>query len=242
MGVRDLDWSGCVNARDVGGLPVTGGGRVRAGALLCTDTLDRLDARGRAAFADHAVARIVDLRSPREIGAEHPFAGHPAYRLVPWIDEDRDHERDAEAEVDVHVLYRGSLDRNVVRVGEAVRTVAAGLEDGAVVVHCHAGKDRTGLLVGLLLDLVGVPREVVADDYAHSGERLGVEAMIEELAPGSAERADAERAWRTPASAMHGALEHVDRAHGGTRAYLSSCGVPGSVLDRVAELLVEPAQ
>lgn len=242
MGTRDLDWSGCLNARDVGGLPVRGGGRIRPGALLRTDTLDRLDAGGRAAFADQAVARIVDLRSPWEIREEHPFAGHPAYRLVPWIDEDRDRERDPVAEVDVHVLYRGSLDRNVVRVGEAVRAVAGGLEGGPVVVHCHAGKDRTGLLVGLLLDLVGVPRGAIAEDYARSGDRLGVEAMIDDLAPGSAERADAELAWRTPVSAMREALEHVDREHGGTRAYLRACGVPDTVIDRFGALLVEPAE
>ena len=43
-----------------------------------------------------------------------------------------------------------------------------------MVVHCRAGKDRTGLLIAFLLDLVGVPREVIAEDYALSEARLGV--------------------------------------------------------------------
>src|SRR5204863_3881335 len=65
------------------------------------------------------------------------------------------------------------VERNQGLVAAVIKAVAAGLEDGCVLVHCHGGKDRTGIVVALLLSLVGVSRETIAQDFALS------EAMLE---------------------------------------------------------------
>ena len=97
------------------------------------------------------------------------------------------------------------------------------------------------MLVALLLNLVGVPRDLIARDYARSEERLEILAGLAAL-DGTPEQI----AWETvtartlPASIL-GALAHLDRRYGGTRAYLRECGLTDAELDRLTAWLVEPA-
>lgn len=231
-----LDWSGCPNARDLGGLPTRYGGTTRARALIRTDSLHNLDEAGRAAFAAHGAALILDLRSARELTEPHPSAGEESYRLVPWIDEEREAERDPASEPALADLYRGSLDRNTAQIAKAVRAVVEA-PDGPVVVHCHSGKDRTGLLVGLLLDLVGVPREVIAADYALSEERLGILEILAEHPGSPTERAAATMLSRTLPETMLATLDHLDDRYGGVRAYLRHCGLTATELDHLTARL-----
>ena len=124
---------------------------------------------------------------------------------VPWIDPERDHERDPEAESTLADVYRGSLDRNVRRVAAVVRAFLDA-PSGPVVLHCAAGKDRTGMAVARLLETAGVPREHVVADYALSEEALGIPAVLADH-PGPPEaRAHAEEHWRTRPSTMAAAL------------------------------------
>ena len=153
-----LDWSGCRNTRDLGGLPTRYGVRTRAGALIRTDSLHQLDPAGRAAFDEVGAGLILDLRSDSEQVDGHPLGGDPAYRRIPWIDPLR--EAEFVPSPDLAAVYRGSLSRNREHIGQILRVIAEAPTDSPVVLHCHAGKDRTGLLVALLLELVGVPREV----------------------------------------------------------------------------------
>lgn len=237
--MRDLNWSGCPNARDLGGLPTRYGGATRSGVLVRTDSLHKLDDAGRAAFMAHGAALILDLRSDWELEEPHPSADHPSYKRIPWIDEDRDVERDAASELALADVYRGSLDRNTVQVAKAVRAVLEA-PDGPVVVHCHSGKDRTGLLVALLLDLVGVPREIIAKDYAVSEDRLGILADLAAHSDTNAEQAAATVLWRTLPETILASLDHLDSKYGGVRAYLRHCGLEEAELDRLTARLVEP--
>src|SRR5262249_60275632 len=67
--------------------------------------------------------------------------------------------------------YRMSLDGNHRRITRIASGVARA-PSGGIVVHCHAGKDRTGVVVALLLALAGVSDETIAQDYALSGRNL----------------------------------------------------------------------
>jgi protein tyrosine/serine phosphatase len=239
VSARELGWVGCRNARDVGGMPARDGRRTRAGTLLRTDTLTRLEPEGREAFEALAVGRIIDLRSPGEMdGRPHPYADGEVYVQIPWNDAAREKDRVPGSERTQADRYRGSLERNTAQVAAVVTAVATSPAGLPVVVHCVDGKDRTGLLVGLLLDLVGVPRELIAADYALSAERLEVERRLAAHDGTAAERAEAEVGWRTPPEAMLRALEHLDSAHGGTRAYLLRSGVSAADLDRLLERLL----
>ena len=169
---RRLAWEGCVNARDLGGYPTADGRETRWGAVVRSDSPAALTEAGRAALADYGVRAIVDLRLPTELAdAPNPFAepgDHGiAYTNVSFIDP-------AFAPDAVTTLaddYLQMLDRYRRPVAEAITAVAQA-SPGAVLVHCAAGKDRTGLVAALLLGLVGVPAETIAADYAMTGEAL----------------------------------------------------------------------
>jgi HAD superfamily hydrolase (TIGR01509 family) len=237
--VTHLEWSGCLNARDLGGLPTRYGALTRAGSVIRTDSLHQLDSAGLTAFSEIGAGLVLDLRSDWEMDEPHPLDGRPSYRRIPWIDPVREAERVPADEPTMADIYRGSLDRNQGQILQILRLLADAPIDNPVVVHCRSGKDRTGVLVALLLDLVGVPREVIAADYAVSEERLGVLARLENH-PGTAEeRAAATMLWRTLPETILDSLEHVDRQYGGVRAYLETCGLTTDEIRRLEARLLE---
>lgn len=221
-----LDWSGCANARDVGGLP-TGDGRVMAsGVLLRTDSLDQLDAGGLQTVRGLHPGLVLDLRSDFETAAgDHPLGDDPAYRIIPFVDPARDIERVAETEHTLADRYLGSVERNGSQVAAIMRAIAEA-PDGPVIVHCASGKDRTGLLIALLLDLVGVPGDVICDDYSRSEELLDLTDHEHPLN-------------RTSPQTMAKTLEHLHHRWGGAAGYLEAHGVNAAVLDRVRDRLLD---
>jgi protein-tyrosine phosphatase len=251
---RILDWEGCYNVRDLGGLITSDGHRVRWGALVRSDIPTRLTERGRAALVAHGIRSIVDLRFAPEIaddGESYPFRGSteatgPTYRNVPfheWSDSP-DEERIAayRSAATRAELNRLDLDLNAPGIAAAVGAVADAPE-GGVLVHCHAGKDRTGVVVALILALLGVSDEDIADDYALTS--LTLEPLIAEWLDSQsddhAERARL-RALATPArEAMLDTLQHLRTRYGSAERYLLGAGASREQLERLHERLLATA-
>ena len=176
---RALAWEGCLNARDLGGLTTVDGRRTRPAALIRSDTLCRLSPVGRAALIAHGVRTVVDVRFPSEIERDdpaHPFRDGPDGVLYLNRPTNVGHTAEEEAAMVAGIRAAESrLELNVIdldanRAGFAsIATAIARAPAGGVVVHCHAGKDRTGIAIALVLSLVGVPDETIAADYALSG-------------------------------------------------------------------------
>lgn len=157
-----LAWDGCLNGRDVGGLPSADGQRVRFGALFRSDSHTRLTTDGIAAIRSAGIGRILDLRWERETVSEpSPFAGDPRYRNTPLITEL------AEQGTTMPDAYRTMLDENQRRIA-AVVIELGDAPPGPVAVHCSAGRDRTGVLVALALSVADVPPASIAEDYART--------------------------------------------------------------------------
>ena len=229
-----LDWAGLVNARDLGGLPVEGG-TIRRGALIRSDSLTRLT--DLEALREAGVSRIVDLRRPNESAEEHPFADDPSYVNLP-VEDPADIKNVTSTMGD---LYLDMLDARPELFAAALAAIAEA-PPGAVLVHCAAGKDRTGLVAALAHTVAGAAPEVVAADYAVTSERLGphIEVELAKI------RDEKQRAfWRkhqtTPAEFMTGVLEHLNEEYGGAEAYLRTGGLTEEQVTRLRDRLVEPS-
>ena len=174
-GVRHLDWPGVFNARDLGGLPVVGGGRTRAGAVVRADALDHLTADGWSALHDHGIRTIVDLRNDDELTPD--LAPRPADLATLHLPHDAIEVQDfwkdwmTNWRFGTPGYYGPHLERFPERTARVVSAVA-GARPGGVVVHCGIGRDRTGMIAMVLLALVGVEPDVIAADYALSARRL----------------------------------------------------------------------
>jgi protein-tyrosine phosphatase len=239
---RELAWDGCFNVRDLGGLETAAGGRTRHGAVVRSDNIRRLTARGWEAALAHGVRRVVDLRFENEEPGE-PDA-HEAVEVVALplhgphrpADTEAFEQRMSEAADIAPVFTDGYIRmlRRTERVVAAVAAVADADPEHCVVVHCFAGKDRTGLVSALLLSLAGVPDEVVAADYAASDP--GVARLCESWfasAGSAAERELRERICRSPEESMKGVLAWVRESAGGAERYLREAGLTERQLERL---------
>lgn len=226
--VRQLAWDGCHNVRDLGGLPLAGGGETRYGAVVRADSLSQLTDDGWSEALDYGVQRVVDLRfaeerardvgtAPVEVVHVSLFGERDPVKDQAWEDA----TRSTDDLTDVFAaLYVDTIDDYPSQVVRAVMAVEEG-GTGCVAVHCFAGKDRTGIVSALLLSLAGVEDEAIVRDFAASDEgvlRLCVGWLAS--AEDAAERGYRKRVLTAPAAAMASTLAHVNARWGGAASYL----------------------
>jgi protein tyrosine/serine phosphatase len=242
---RDLVWDGCLNVRDLGGLPTRDGRETRFGAVVRADSVRQLSDEGWRALDAHGIRTVIDLRGDHE-RADDPPAEVPVEVVhVPFMEagaaEWEEIEEDLDAAVaaapdvaaatrDVYLIF---LERFRSNAAEAVRAVATA-RAGGVVIHCAGGKDRTGLLAAFLLHLAGVDDEEIAADYALSEQRLRPrhEAWFE-AAETEEELERLRRMAQTPAASMAGVFAELERRYGGVEAYLRGAGVMDEEIELV---------
>ena len=232
---------GLDNVRDVGGLPVRGGGTTRPGVLLRSANLRHATPTDVAHLVDAFGLRLVlDLRTPREIDRDGPTAVAAAgVRTVALSFLPEDGEALPETGDDTDPLLRAYLGYLVDRtenVVEAVRLLGAA-EAGPALVHCAAGKDRTGVLVALVLDAVGVERDAVVTDYALSAEQ--VEALFRRWTTAAGVEMPDDLTPHLPrAEVIETVLARLDDQHGdggegGAAGWLRANGLEDDALHRL---------
>jgi hypothetical protein len=172
---RDLDWDGCFNVRDLGGLRTSDGRVTRWGAIVRADSLDRLTPVGWSALKAHGIRTIVDLRNDDELGnSADTLPADVNFTHVPLDDL-----ADASfwgywasgPQFGTPLYYRPFLERKPERCAAAI-AAAARADPGGVVINCGGGRDRTGLVTLLLLALVGAEPDEIASDYELTYERM----------------------------------------------------------------------
>jgi protein tyrosine/serine phosphatase len=172
---RHLDWEGCFNVRDLGGLRTRDGQETRLGRVVRADALDGLTAAGWAALTGHGVRTVIDLRNDDEVGPD--AAPRPASLRTLHLPLDASEDREfwdiwsSGPQFGTPLYFRPHLERFPERTAAVVSAIARA-EPGGVVFHCVGGRDRTGQVAMVLLALAGVPPEEIAADYALSAERL----------------------------------------------------------------------
>jgi protein-tyrosine phosphatase len=149
------------------------------------------------------------------------------------------------AGISLEALYERVVTQHASVVVDALREISTA-GDRAVVVHCTAGKDRTGIVVALALLAVGVDRESVATDYASTEGNLAgewLEGMIARIARYGVADSPALRTLMggSPREAIEGVIDLVERDHGSVREYLLASGLELSALASLETMLIEPA-
>jgi protein-tyrosine phosphatase len=244
---RRLSWDACYNVRDLGGYPTSDGTQTRWRSLVRADTMCRLTADGRTALLDYGVRTVIDLRRSDELRLDpNPFAVPPGqtgavtYLNLPLGARASIDERaavKAASETTLEGLFCAVLD-NYRRGIAAILAAIATAPEGVVLFHCHAGKDRTGIVAALLLALAGVPYPTIAEDYALSAiclQPIYDEQLRQEPDPARRERM---ATWMaTVPETLLAILAHLDAMHGGAEAYLLKSGVTGENLEGIRQRL-----
>jgi protein-tyrosine phosphatase len=245
------------NLRDHGGYPVDGGTVARGRLFRAEAVVADHDQGAQSAVLEEeldqcralGIATIIDLRAPEEClertsvwdrvtGGERiavPIPEGGAGSGNDFVADLLAGRRTSFRAEDMVAFYRQVLDRRAPEIGRAVSLVAAH-SDRPVLVHCASGKDRTGLVVALVLTALGASADVVARDYAFTGvvrsERIEQLVATMERAGVSGEACRA--LFETPESAMRAALAHLEEEYGSAVAYLQ--GPAGVTTERLALL------
>ncbi|HLN17815.1 MAG TPA: tyrosine-protein phosphatase [Acidimicrobiales bacterium] len=170
---RHVGLEGAVNFRDLGGYPAADGRHVRWRTLFRADGLSSLTERDRGIIRELGVATVIDLRTTVEYEAgRFPVDEIPVgYHHLPFLDELPDPETFKMTPGILATQYQEIARDAAPQIGR-VLSIVASRETHPVIVHCTAGKDRTGVLVAVLLALLGVHDEVIVADYMLSAEAM----------------------------------------------------------------------
>lgn len=248
-----IELEGAVNVRDLGGLPTSDGGTTVPGRLLRSENLQELSPGDVARLVgEFGVTTVVDLRSTNEVAIEGPapldtlagvrHAHHPILREFLDVSDTvkaalvteaaaADRERYSDDPMCGH--YLGYLENRPEEVTGALRSIATA--PGAAIVHCAAGKDRTGVIVALALTAAGVEPEAIVADYVASADRI--EAIIERLARSRMYAGGVNgvpvRAHSPRTETMKAFLEQLSTRYGGLEAWLAASGFTAGELSQL---------
>ena len=238
-----LHIDGMLNLRDLGGTPTGDGRRIRTGRLWRSENQTGLGASALQAMVDAGLTDVIDLRTDFEVkGSPSPFAERQgiAYHhlsffpeaedddaeiledALPWMKDQPAPDADSgNADADDYLSFLRDRPDSVLA---ALRAIAQA--EGAALVHCAVGRDRTGFTVALALALAGVPDEPIVDDYVATAEHI--EPLVWKLWSDptyAAEKGDMSKMDLLPERAtLATALEHVRRQWGSAENLLRTLG------------------
>jgi len=241
--------TGTLNFRDVGGVPVGHHRRVAYGRLFRSDTLQFLTEQDVVALVEVLGVRTdIDLRLPLELDVEGrglldgtdltlhhlPFAVPGAHREGSAIPILQQHD----PVVTHYVDYLSSSPGSVAGVVQAL----AQPESLPAIVHCSAGKDRTGIAVAMTLAAVGCTAEDIAAEYAAGSHLIGsvMDRLRSMPSYGESLSALPPQASLTPPGYILRFFDIVGRTYGSAIDYLCSHGVTDDDLRRLHDQLTEP--
>ena len=235
---------GCVNFRDAGGWSAADGATMRLDRLYRSDDPVRMTAAGRDAVAALGLVAVVDLRQHAQFIRTPGFADPAITFHRPLVDrvidvDDPPPLTDPEHMTDV---YESMIARSRDQIGDVLGIIGDHIGSGPVLVHCAFGKDRTGIIVALVQAAIGVPKELIADDYhrSHEPSRHRREWMISEPIEGDPpiHRPPA-YLFSAPRRSMELLLEDAIATYGTLTAWFDSFPAPAGTAERLRAGLLE---
>lgn len=233
---------GTYNLRDVGGFAASSG-TVRNGVLFRSDGLHNLGEAGRQRLRDLRVGTIVDLRDEFEVHVmpDDIDGLDVEVRRLPVFEGSGASQ--GSSGISLESLYQRIVTQHSGVVLEALREIGRAGER-SVLVHCTAGKDRTGIVIALALLAVGVDRPAVVEDYAATERYLAgewLETMIDMMARYGVPDSPELRLLMggSPPEVLDATIERLEREHGGVQEYLAVSGMSLSELASLEKALLE---
>jgi protein tyrosine/serine phosphatase len=244
---RLVPLTGAFNFRDLGGYPAGGGQVTKRARLFRSDGLHQLTDADMDILRSIGLSTIIDLRTPGEVEHTgrgllgHEAIGYHHLAVVQWSGGEAV-GAPAPAGDDLAERYLWYLD-----TGRAALVTALGLvaesTNHPLVFHCTAGKDRTGVLAALVLDILGVEREAIVADYVITADRL--ELIVDRIRNDPAYSAGMSKVpasrFTVEAATMERFLDGLYANFGGAGAWAVGAGVSPDDLDRMRTDLLEPA-
>ena len=251
---RVVPLEGAGDFRDFGGCGVPGG-RVKRGVLYRSNGLSHLTSADIAMLDALDIGSIYDLKAEREWQAAptvwqrtdlEVFTFRPGHKRR-LVDMAQDYPPDADGARQLMLDFYAELPRTMAHAFAEILQRMAG---GAVpcVIHCSAGKDRTGMAVAIVLGMLGVPRETIVADYALTDRLGGVEAdMARSVVRDPARETLRSRYSAAAIKAMRAAdpayiltaMGAIDAQYGALPDYLEHIGVDAAAQARLRDMLIE---
>lgn len=243
---RLIALSGASNFRDLGGYAGSGGRAVRWRRLFRSDHLGALTDQDIATLNGLGLARVADFRGTQERAEQMcvlpgpqvvslPIDPTVVQRMKDLVETGRQLSAQDTVRLMEHT-YHAFVHDNADKFGALFAML---LEDaGPTVFHCTAGKDRTGFAAALILMALGVPRDVVMQDYLLTNQYF----RMPQAAPDSVLPREALQVlWRVQEEFLQAALKAVDADFGGVQRYLATeLGVGPPEQARLAQLYLQP--
>ena len=238
---RHLGLEGTYNLRDLGGYGTLDGRTTRWRTFFRSDSLHRLPPAAQTTLLDYGVRTVIDLRRSDELHvAPNVFASSPAvtYHQVSLL-VDTPPMRGVRPRPLVETYWM-ILDERQEQLRQALATLAAP-EGLPALVHCTAGKDRTGVLVALVLGVVGVPTTTIVEDYALTAQYL-VGTYLEEVRQRAARNGIPWEWYQHQVDChpefMHTTLQYLEERYGNITTYVRTIGLSDEQCDRLRQALV----
>ncbi|SFJ55195.1 protein-tyrosine phosphatase [Paenibacillus sp. UNC496MF] len=221
---RVLRLEGAYNVRDLGGYETKDGSMTRWGLLYRADNLHALSEGSRQELVKRGIATVIDLRYSSELALQRDVfsdSRDAAYHNVSLVLASQgDYVRGlGEQYID---LLEGAKEP----IRRVFELLAGSTENGSALFHCKVGKDRTGIIAALLLELAGVPHATIAEDYALTAGCLA--PLMDELRqdrPPAVSPEAYEVHLGSPPENMIVLLNHLKSAYGDAEGYLRSSGI-----------------
>lgn len=243
---RHHPFEGCFNFRDIGGYPAAGGRTVRWGQYFRAGRQDRMTERDLEKVRELAIATQIDLRKPGEVrdqGRGPMEAMGAAYHNIAVIpDGGTDQLSRLVGDTGISgARYLAYLDfgpQSWIRMF----AIFAQANSQPILLHCTAGKDRTGVSTAFLLSVLGVDRALIEADYILTNRDVARQAdFIGNTTgfPAGMDRDSMMLAAGIPEDAMRDFLDGLQEKYCGPLGYLHSIGITDATMEAVREVFLE---
>jgi protein-tyrosine phosphatase len=239
---RVIAMESTVNFRDVGGYRA-GDHQVRWGAVYRADNVSRLTDADMTTVRELGITTVMDLRTSAEVQeGRFPTQDVPVVlHHLPLLDEVPDPNRFTMAPGMLATQYEEIARDAAPQIARALRLLAAP-DTTPALVHCAAGKDRTGILIAILLELLGVDDEIIVADYALSGLAMGRlrSSLIRRYPEGKEIIEQADELFSAEPTNIAQLLTALRHQHGSVEEYARGAGAGENVVQSLREQLLEP--